>query len=165
MINIDKSKTVEHIKCLAGDYKCYDNTLSHEEALELNEMINELQRLREYHDKWVEMTDILRDENGNRLELGDNVDFKVNATNWGRHINGIDPSNLEKNGDTIIAKMTGTLNFDMDGRQFCIDTDYYFLPSIYVSCIEEGSLQLHIGKDLEQSETHEDELENEDMEI
>lgn len=157
MINIDKSKTVSHIKCLAGDYKCYDNTLSHEEVLELNEMVNELKRLREYHDKWIEMTDILRDENGNRLELGDKVDFKVNATDWGNHRNGIDPSNLEKNGDTIIAKMTGILRFDMDGRQFCIDTDYYFLPSIYVSCIEEGSLALHIGKELEQSETHEEE--------
>lgn len=157
MINIDKSKTVSHIKCLAGDYKCYDNTLSHEEALELNEMVRDLQRLQEYYSKWIEMTDILRDDCGNRLELGDKVDFKVNATDWGRHTDGIDPSNLEKNENTIIAKLTGTLNFDMDGRQFCIDTDYYFLPSIYVSCIEEGSLQLHIGKDLEQSETHEEE--------
>lgn len=165
MINIDKSKTVSHIKCLAGDYKCYDNTLSHEEALELNEMINELQRLREYHDKWIEMTDILRDENGNRLVLGDKVDFKVNATNWGRHINGIDPSNLEKNGDTIIAKMTGTLNFDEDGRQLCIDTDYYYLPSIYVSCIEEGSLALHIGKELDNNKSEEENEPLEDIEM
>lgn len=160
MINIDKSKTISHIKCLAGDYKCYDNTLSHEEALELNEMINELQKLREYHDKWVEMTDILRDENGNRLEIGDLVDFKVNVTDWGRHRNGIDPNNLETNGNNIIAKLVGTINFDDYGREFYIETDYYFLPSIHISCIEEGSLQLHIGKDLEQSETHEDTLKN-----
>lgn len=157
MIKTNKEDVIKHIGNLANDYKRYNHTLSYDEALELDKMISELKQLQEYHKKWVEMTDILRDENGNRLELGDNVDFKVNVTDWGSHRNGIDPSNLEKNGDTIIAKMTGTLNFDMDGRQFCIDTDYYFLPSIYVSCIEEGSLQLHIGKDLEQFETNEEE--------
>lgn len=157
MIKTNREDVIKHIGNLADDYKRYNHNLSYEEALELDKMISELKQLQEYHKKWVEMTDILRDENGNRLELGDNVDFKVNVTDWGNHRNGIDPSNLEKNGDTIIAKMTGTLSFDMDGRQFCIDTDYYFLPSIYVSCIEEGSLQLHIGKDLEQFETNEEE--------
>lgn len=156
MIKIDKSKTVEHIKCLAGDYKCYDNTLSHEEALELNEMINELQRLREYHNKWVDITNNLKDDCNRSIQPGDLVDFKVNVTDWGRHINNIDPSNLEKDGDDLIATFKGTINFDEDGRQFCIDTDYYFLPSIHIYCIEEGSLKLHTSKDLEQFETHEE---------
>lgn len=29
----------EHIKLLASDYKCYDNTLTHEEAVELCNML------------------------------------------------------------------------------------------------------------------------------
>lgn len=37
MSDIEKAK--EHIKNLANDYKCYDNTISFEEALALNEAL------------------------------------------------------------------------------------------------------------------------------
>ena len=30
----------EHIKLLANDYKCWDNTLTHDEAIELDRLIN-----------------------------------------------------------------------------------------------------------------------------
>ena len=30
----------EHIKNLANDYKCWDNTITHEEAVELDRLIN-----------------------------------------------------------------------------------------------------------------------------
>lgn len=151
-----KSNTgvVQHISNLAGDYKCWDKKLSHSEVLELNAMLEELETLRKYAKDWHMLTNYFKDSKGHLLKLGDEVTFKVNVTNWGRHLNGIDPENLENSGDDIYATMTGKINFDPDENQFCVDTDYYYLPSIYISCIEEGSLELHIGQDLDKNSTN-----------
>lgn len=38
MSNLEKAK--EHIRNLANDYKCFDNTISFEEAIALNEALD-----------------------------------------------------------------------------------------------------------------------------
>ena len=41
-----EQKVFEHISNLAGDYKCWDNTISHDEALVLYSLLEELKKYR-----------------------------------------------------------------------------------------------------------------------
>ena len=121
----------------------------------IDEIFKEFEELRTYHNKWCALTNVFKDDFGNKLTLGDIVEFKIDVSDWGKHRNGIHPSNLEFNG-RYIATFKGRLNFDEFGKQFCINTDYYFLPSIYISCIKEGSLKLCEDKTLDKAEIEEE---------
>ena len=42
----NEQKIIEKISDLSGDYKCYDNTISHEESLVLDGLLSEIQQYR-----------------------------------------------------------------------------------------------------------------------
>ena len=51
----------EHIKLLANDYKCWDNTLTHDEAIELDRLINGKSCYKICH-KWDSMLEDIKAE-------------------------------------------------------------------------------------------------------
>ncbi|MBO4544081.1 MAG: hypothetical protein J5725_13000 [Bacteroidales bacterium] len=51
----------EHIKLLANDYKCWDNSLTHDEAIELDRLINQKSCYKVCH-KWDSMLEDIKAE-------------------------------------------------------------------------------------------------------